>query len=209
MYAFSIDDDCDSSVDSLSDESLSNTFAPMEATGAFRSLFYFFREDTHCYSHWSPILAGTDDRNGTFTSDDPGTQGIPRSLADLCEMDADSSIDNNVYHKIVRSLAPLCELEPSPENFSVFFAFLGRTWPRFRPLIYCKDPRGLLLFSYWLALLHQVDQWWLRTKVRNLFHRIIAFLWKINDARIHALLPSISTATRHRAFPKASPQDTI
>lgn len=209
MYTFSIDDDGDTPIALLSEEDYKSLFAPMEATAGFRSLFSFLRGDAQPRSQWLSIMMRTDDNSKTFTREDAGNEGIPRSLAELCEINADSTIYNNAYHKIVRSLVPLLELTPSLENFPIFFAFLGRTWTRFRPLVYGKDPRGLLLISYWLALLQQLGQWWLQRKAGQLLDLIVAYLWEVGDSRIRKMLPSVmevrqSALFRNRQTPPTS-----
>lgn len=192
MYSFSIADDGNDSLGLLSDEDYKRKFAPMETAAGFRSLYSFLRGDAQPDSQWLSIMMKTDDGSGSFTREDHGGEGIPQSLAELCEIDAKSTVDNNPYHKIVRYLVPILELKPSLENFSIFFAFLGRTWPDFRPLIYRKDPRALLLLSYWLASSEQLRQWWLLSKARRLLDSIVAYLWEIGDSNIHALLPATS-----------------
>ncbi|CAK1364857.1 unnamed protein product [Cercospora beticola] len=193
MYTFSMHEEGLEGT-TLSDEhGLEHFFTPLETTGGFRSLFHLFPRDNNAQSSWLPILYGTDDSAGTFTSEAPGIEGLPEPFVKLCEMDETSTSHNNPYHKIVRGLAPLLCLEPAPSNFATLFAFLGRTWPSLKPLVYIRDPRGLLLLSYWLALLQQVDQWWLTKKARAACGAIIAFLSRVQDPEIDELMafPSV------------------
>lgn len=114
---------------------------------------------------------------------------MPRLLVHLCELSASSTSENNPYHRVLRAMTPLLHLWPSAENFPILFAFLGRTWPDFKPLVLRKDPRGLLLLSYWFGLLRQVDQWWLTARAKTECATLVAYLSSVGDLSINDLLP--------------------
>ena len=65
---------------------------------------------------------------------------------------------------------------------------MGRMDARFHGLLIEKDARALLLFSYWLALMSKVEQWWIVGRVRNECVAICRFLTNDSDPRLRALL---------------------
>ena len=139
-------------------------------------------------SIWKPVITQSDDVEGTFSNGIVSIEGLPIAFVELCDITAVSSRASNDYTHIVRLLSPLLRLEPDPENFTKLISFSGRTWPEFRPLLLRKDPRALLLLSYWFALLRQIDQWWLIQRARTECVAITAYLNELRDPHISALL---------------------
>ncbi|KAK1058953.1 hypothetical protein LTR74_013010 [Friedmanniomyces endolithicus] len=137
---------------------------------------------------WMPVLRKGNDRVGTYTDQSPGTAGLPPAFVQLCGMDERSSAANNEYHSILRLLAPLLRLERSVEHFTKLIAFGGRTFGLFRPLLRKRDARALLLLGYWIALLRQLDQWWLNVRVRSSCLAIVTYLRTVGDLGVEALL---------------------
>lgn len=189
MFTFSLDDNIpqDAYV-SEDDEKFRHAINPIAATGGFRALRDIFGEFMNV-SVWRLELRGSDDDSGTFSNgDQTGIDGLPIAFVDLCNLEKSSTKDNNEYHFIVRLLTPLLRLEPNVENFVKLMSFAGRTWPYLRPLLFRKDPRGLLLVSYWFAMLRHVDQWWLTQRAKTECIAIVTYLSRLGDARIVALL---------------------
>lgn len=188
MLTFAIQDDAIPDRALCTENTFARTVDPLAAIGGFNSLFYLFGP-WQPQSRWSQVLESTDDVDGTFSSPQPGINGLPRAFVDLCEMDGDSTIDNNLYHHIVRILTPCLHLKPSTENYATLFACLGRVWPNLKTLLLGRDPRGMLLTSYWFALVRQIDQWWLTKRARSECRAIVAHLAALEDPAITALLP--------------------
>lgn len=161
IFAFSLDDSIpQDAYTSEDEEKLSHALNPLAATGGFRALRDVFGQFMKT-SVWKVVLQQSDDDVGTFSNgSQPGISGLPTAFVELCDLDSNSTNENNDYHLIIRLLTPLLCLEPDSENFTKLISFSGRTWPYFRPLLLCKDPRGLLLVSYWFAAMGQVDQWY-------------------------------------------------
>ncbi|KAM0712318.1 hypothetical protein Q7P37_011413 [Cladosporium fusiforme] len=160
---------------------------PMSSTGGFRAL-QAIRDGPIETSLWIPILYASDDADGSFTSSTQGTEGLPPAFVQLCELDENSSSDTSSYHAILRHLTPLLKMEPTPRNLSKLFAFSGRLHRTFRPLVAENDPRGLLLLAWWLALLRQIDEWFVRAWAESACNSIVAYLSTAPDPRIQALL---------------------
>lgn len=197
IFTFALDDDIpqDSFVVDAP-EKLMHAVNPLAATGGFRVLRDVLG-DRMMDSIWRTVLRDSDDENGTFSTDSPGIAGLPAAFVDLCELGESSTSINNKYHTIVRLLTPLLRLELRIHNFTKLISFSGRTWPHFKPLLFRKDPRALLLISYWFALMRQVDQWWIATRAKTECFAIVNYLCQLGDPKIAALLPfpaSLGTA---------------
>lgn len=187
-YTFALDDELSPDAIFQTDESSYNRILdPLAATAGFRALSSITTEMEQV-SIWAPILCSTDDEQHSFTSERPGVRGVPRAFVELCELNEMSNPTNNPYHRIIRHLTPLFSLEPSAENFPTLFAFCGRTWHNFKPLLAEKDPRALLLIAYWFALIRQIDRWWLSTRVKTACRVITNYLKTVQNPKIHAML---------------------
>jgi len=188
IYTFALEDEISlATFFGDDDQPLRRVLDPLAATGGFRAVQSILGS-VNVDSQWNPILSSTDDSFETFTKDRPGVDGVPDKISRICEMGGDSCPQNNRYHRIARLLTPVMRLKPSSENFPTLLAFSGRTWQDFRPLLLQKDPRALLLLSYWLALLHQVDEWWILRRVRTATAAITEYLSSLQDPSIEPLL---------------------
>ena len=190
IFTFSLDDDIpiDAYTDSDEDK-FRHAINPLAATAGFRALRGIFGDMMHD-SCWRPVLIGSDDSKGTFSnSEQLGIKGLPIAFVELCGLDDSSNAENNEYYHILRLLAPLLHMNHDGSSFARLIAYSGRTWPCFRPLLFRKDPRGLLLLAYWFALLRQLDQWWLMRRARTECYAIVNYLAQVGDPRIDALLP--------------------
>lgn len=169
-----------------------NTFVeqiitPMASTGGFRALQAVPATPSRD-SLWLPVFEAADDGNGSFTSTQQGIEGLPPALVELCELGQWSSSELDPYHKILRHLTPLLQMQSAPSSMNRIFAFGGRLHSTFRPLIQQNDAQALLLLCWWLALLRQVDEWWVRAWAEKSCHNIVTYLSLISDRRIQALL---------------------
>ena len=189
IFTFALDDELPHDSYSADDpEKLMHAINPLAATGGFGVLRDVIGERL-MDSVWRAVLLDSDDSKGTFSFDTPGIRGLPRAFVDLCELDDHSTSETNPYHTIVRLLAPLLQLKPAPGNFTKLIAYSGRTWRHFRPLLFRKDARALLLISYWFALMRQVDQWWIANRAKTECVAIVNYLCQLGDPKITALLP--------------------
>ena len=189
IFTFSLDDEIPQDSFAADDpEKLMHAINPLAAAGGFGALRDVLGERM-LDSVWRSALMDSDDDKGTFSTDTPGTAGLPSAFVNLCELHESSSSENNPYHTIVRLLAPLLRLKPASNNFTKLIAYSGRTWHYFRPLLLGKDPRALLLLSHWFALMRQIDQWWIITRARTECLAIVNYLCQLRDPKIVALLP--------------------
>ena len=210
VLAFSVDDNLPTEAYKGADEDqFRNAVSPLNATTGFRALRPLFGMSSHepsllCGPHsdltcllasclatsvWKDVLEGSDDDRRTFSDSSlPGVAGLPQAFVDLCELDENSTNDNNDYHLVLRLITPILCLKPNLENFSTLMAFCGRTWPRLQMLVERKDARSLLLLSYWFAMTKQIDQWWIVKRAETECAAIVHYLSKLNDPKISALL---------------------
>lgn len=189
IFTFALDDEIPQDSYAGDDpEKLMHAINPLAATGGFGALRDILGERL-MDSVWRAVLLDSDDDQGTFSAATPGVVGLPSALVDLCDLNESSTSENSDYHTIVRLLAPLLRLKSHSGNFTKLIAFSGRTWLHFRPLLFRRDPRALLLISYWFALMRQVDQWWIATRAKAECLAIVNHLCQLGDAKITALLP--------------------
>ena len=188
VFTFSLEDGSAHNDRPASDnEFITRILNPMASTGGFRALQLIYNEPGRG-SPWAEVFYAADDDVGSFTSDEPGIEGLPPAFVRLCELDGSSTSHTDPYHKILRHLTPLLVMKLSPKNMNKIFAFGGRLHTTFRPLVMQKDIRALLLLSWWLALLRQVDEWWVKAWARASCRSVVAHLSSLQDPKIQALL---------------------
>lgn len=189
IFTFALDDEIPQDSYTANDpDKLMHAINPLAATGGFGAIRNVLGERM-LDSVWRAVLLDSDDDKGTFSSDTPGIVGLPRAFVQLCGLDENSNSDNNPYHTIVRLLTPLLHLKQDGNNFTKLISFSGRTWRYFKPLLLRRDPRALLLISYWFALMRQVDQWWIATRAKTECLALVKYLCLVGDEKITALLP--------------------
>ena len=88
--------------------------------------------------------------------------------------------------RFVRSYIRIPQLDRN--QLERHITFMGRMDARFHGLLIEKGTRALLLFSYWLALISKVDQWWIVGRARHECVAIFRFLRNDPDPRLRVLL---------------------
>ncbi|PGG99003.1 hypothetical protein GX51_06501 [Blastomyces parvus] len=139
-------------------------------------------------SIWFEAFMESDDEDHSFSSHAPGREGLHPGLADLCEIDETTTVESNPYHWPLRMLSPLLPLKPDRHNFGKLITFMGRLEPAYTKLLQEKDPRALLILSYWLGKMCEEDQWWVYHRVSTECFAICMFLEHNEDPRIVDLL---------------------
>ncbi|KAK0353874.1 hypothetical protein LTR91_014168 [Friedmanniomyces endolithicus] len=187
IFAFALEDQIPANAFLTNyDEAVAHALSPLAAGSGILALDHAVPMQSAVA--WMPVLRKGNDRVGTYTDQSPGTAGLPPAFVRLCGVDEQSCAVNNEYHSILRLLAPLLRLERSVEHFTKLIAFGGRTFGLFRPLLRKRDARALLLLAYWIALLRQLDQWWLNVRVRSSCAAIVTYLRTVGDPGVEALL---------------------
>ena len=70
------------------------------------------------------------------------------------------------YHTAASILTRLLELECNHSTIMYFLSFLGHMDPQYRELLHKKDPKALLLLSWWYGKMCQYNVWWQTRRMR-------------------------------------------
>lgn len=132
-----------------------------------------------------------------------GREGLDPELADLCDIDETTTAETNAFYWPLRMLCPMLaisrsDLSPSRSDISRITNFMGRLLPDYLALLRAKEPRALLILSYWLALLSSVGEWWIESRARSECQAICMFLEHNPDPRIVGLLNFPATSCGYR-----------
>lgn len=82
-------------------------------------------------------------------------------LIEVCDINATSTPENNLYFGAVSVLAKLRYIECNNKTMSSFLAFFGCMHIDFRLLLEQKDPCAMLILAFWYAKVSYSKQWWL------------------------------------------------
>ncbi|BAE61385.1 unnamed protein product [Aspergillus oryzae RIB40] len=118
-----------------------------------------------------------------------GREDLDPELADLCDITDTTTEETNPYHWPLRMLCPLLRIPRHKCGASRITNFMGRLLSDFVNLLAAKEPRALLIMSYWLALMcTSVDEWWVGPRVTLECRAICMYLEACGDRRIVELL---------------------
>lgn len=118
-----------------------------------------------------------------------GREDLDPDLADLCDITDTTTEETNSFHWPLRMLCPLLRIPRHKCGAPRITNFMGRLLPDFVNLLAAKEPRALLILSYWLALMcTSVDEWWVGPRVRLECQAICMYLEACGDGRIIELL---------------------
>ncbi|KAE8406436.1 hypothetical protein BDV37DRAFT_281025 [Aspergillus pseudonomiae] len=118
-----------------------------------------------------------------------GREDLDPDLADLCDITETTTEETNPFHWPLRMLCPLLRIPRHKCGASRITNFMGRLLPDFVHLLAAKEPRALLILSYWLALMCiSVDEWWVGPRVTLECQAICMYLEACGDRRIVELL---------------------
>jgi hypothetical protein len=142
----------------------------------------------HADSRLIPLFLASDDGKGTYSDESPGIQGLPEEFVKLCDLNENSTPENNPYHLPVRLLTPLLKLERRAENTFKFIHWFAAVDDKFATLLQKKDHPALLIFSYWLAMLCDLNQWWCDDRAKRECYAICMVLSESSSEDILRLL---------------------
>ncbi|KAK2766659.1 hypothetical protein FQN54_005971 [Arachnomyces sp. PD_36] len=142
----------------------------------------------HCQSMWWPVFMESRDEKGTFDDHRPGPVDINPGFVELCEIGPTTTEHTNPYHWPLRMLSPMMALQPGDGSIPKIITFMGRLLPDFMALLRKKDPRALLILSYWLALLCNTSHIWVASRGLKECRAICMYLEDSEDPRIVKLL---------------------
>lgn len=119
-----------------------------------------------------------------------GADGIPSTLAEVCNMSASCNKENNPYFVAAHVLARLQRLSDSESAGIQMVSFMSQSESSFRDLLWKKDPVALLLLSLWYVRAGRV-LWWIeqRARVENRAIRLYLERFHPDITSVHELLP--------------------
>lgn len=142
----------------------------------------------HCQSIWWPVFVESRSSESTFDDHRPGAVDLHPVLAELCEIGPTTTEETNPYHWPLRMLGPMMALEPGDRSMSKYIPFMGRILPDFMDLLRMKEPRALVIISYWLALMCNTSYQWISARALKETKAICMFLENNEDPRILKLM---------------------
>ncbi|EEH23331.2 hypothetical protein PABG_05542 [Paracoccidioides brasiliensis Pb03] len=145
-------------------------------------------EEQRRQSIWLKVFQEYDDADCSSRCNTPGLDGLHRGLAELCEINETTTGETSPYHWPLRLLSPMLSLRPDGGNFSKLIPFMGRLDPAYTSLLQKKDPRALLILSYWLGKMCEEKQWWIYSRAHSECFAICMYLEHSEDERIVNLL---------------------
>lgn len=187
VFAFAMEDEVPEDILVNNDRNaIMNAINPFASTNAFLALMsilpYFQTE-----SAWRFLLLSSDDKSKTFSSQDPGVEGLPPAFVSLFGLTNESTTDE-LYHRILRRLAPMLRLKPCISHMPKYFAFMGLFWLDLRPHVLMREPEALVLLAWWLAMLMPMKLWWINTRARTLINAISKYLSTFDDPLLKQLM---------------------
>jgi hypothetical protein len=93
---------------------------------------------------------------------------LPTGLQELYELhihsnSKNSKDTNDSYYYTLCALAPLLQIECDKTNFVKFLSFIGHFNPKFRELLFAKEPFALLILAHWYVKTCRYE-WWISNR---------------------------------------------
>jgi hypothetical protein len=92
-------------------------------------------------------------------------QSLPRDFRSLYGLGATSTVDNNPYHLASSILADTMEINDAATVILSFWSFVCTIRPEYKRLLFEKEPKAILLLSWWLAKVCEFPHWWIWRRV--------------------------------------------
>ncbi|KAJ6022279.1 hypothetical protein N7540_007783 [Penicillium herquei] len=129
-----------------------------------------------------------------------GREGLSPDLADLCEIDEETTEHSSIYYTPLKYLSELMVLEPNGPNVAHVASFMGRLECEFLALLRKRDPRALIILAHWMGLMCSLSEWqpWVEARIRKECIAICMFLECSSDPRILSLLRFPAEACGYR-----------
>lgn len=122
----------------------------------------------------------------------------PLILADVCQVTAQSTPENNVYYFPLELLSHLLELTRNGlSSLDNTLAFGPRVSHSYRMLVQQKDEPALLLFMLWLRLLCREECWWVTARARIEYAAVSWLLTQSKDVRIKMVIQDPDVVLLH------------
>ena len=111
-------------------------------------------------------------------------------FAELFDLDATSTFENNPYHAPASILAQLQAIPCGEHTIIQFMSYISHVRSDHKILLQQKDPRAMLLLAYWYALICHYQCWWIRRRSLLEGQAICIYLERYHseDRRIRELI---------------------
>ncbi|KAL4930245.1 Zn(II)2Cys6 transcription factor domain-containing protein [Aspergillus undulatus] len=112
-----------------------------------------------------------------------GREGLHQGLCDLCGITEDTDDESSPYWYPIKLLTPYLELEPNMQNAALCATWMGRIDPVFVNLCRDRDPRALVILSWWMGLMCSLSEWqpWVEGRVRQECIAVCIYLESMAD----------------------------
>jgi hypothetical protein len=140
-------------------------------------------------SMWNPVFLDSDVKrmSTSILTPDAGDESHKMFL-ELCEITPASSRKNNPYYEALQFLLVLRKLPAGGNRFNKLVVFVAVVEDKYLELLLQRDARALVILAHWLALMTEVNQWWISGRCRSECVAITTVLMHETDERIRALL---------------------
>lgn len=182
MAGLCIDDEMPVDVFETCPGSISNALEPFALVGSLQSLLGIFPQLAST-SGWGNILRAT---AGSFQP--LQFEALPPAFTSLCNLEDGPALDQDMYYIILCHITPLLREPPCKKHLARLFGMIGHVWPELRNRISRREPKALLLFSWWLALLARLDLWWATTRAVSCIRAILTRLAALDYAQLKPFL---------------------
>lgn len=116
------------------------------------------------------MFHASDDQSRSFNGPPQPLHKVPAHWLWLCNLNAEDATEDNMFHEPLRILAMIKDLDPVPENYFLYLAFIGKVDFDFRDLVEVEDERAMWTLGFWLGLMSRFGFWWMRPRT-TLDHR--------------------------------------
>ncbi|KAK6603239.1 C6 finger domain-containing protein [Botrytis cinerea] len=109
-------------------------------------------------------VSSTDYKNSLYKRNgNVDLSSLPTRFVELFDLNEYSTVNNNPYYLTLTSLQHILSIECDRPAMLSFLSFLTTMSPQYKFLLKMKDPKALLLLSYWYAKVWSMA-WWVERR---------------------------------------------
>lgn len=109
-------------------------------------------------------VLSTDYHNSHYKRDESlDLSSLPPHFVELFDLDEYSTAMNNPYYPTIISLQPIINIECKQTSMLSFLGFLTKMSAQYKILLKLRDPRALILLSYWYGKVWKMC-WWVERR---------------------------------------------
>lgn len=131
-------------------------------------LLSLFRSRANIHGLWLGVFEEVAQVVELLDDNRSGTDDISADLAIIFDVKESSTCDDHPFLRALRRLCRLLSTDPDNELALLqYMQFVDGLSAQFVNLLNALDARGLMLLSFWLALLCAKDCWWSRVRAKT------------------------------------------